>query len=145
MSEPWPDPDDIADWLAALEAGIKLLDEQRAAAQARLDDCRRAVLAPDALVAGSEASKRLCLLMHGGCVEPANIDADEVALVAPLWTPPTDEARRATQLAKNKRDRERGLEEARRRIALAERITGTRYEGVPIEELRPSLKALRSS
>jgi hypothetical protein len=131
-SEPWPDPEDVRDWLASLDEGIRLLEVQLANARAHREVCRQAAETATASP-GEDATRRLCLLMHGVMIEPAALDPEDIPLCERMWTPPTDEQKRERQLAAAKLKRERDLDEQRRRIAAAERITGTRYAGVDIE------------
>lgn len=138
--EQWPDPDDVAEWLTALEAGIVLLDEQRADAIANLAHCRAAVEATRS-APSVEASQRVCLLMNGEVFEPSELPDEAPLSVASTWNPPTKQERQARRLSAEDRARVKSLDEKRRRIALAEKRTGVPFEGLPIEELCPSIKA----
>jgi hypothetical protein len=111
QQEPWPDPVDVSHWLASLDEGIRLTELKLAADRAHLEVCR-AAKETAATAPSEDATRRLCLLMHGVVIEPAAAAAEPDAYPG---------------------------------IAIAERVTGTRYEGVDIEELMPSIKARRAA
>lgn len=148
MHEPWVDDDDVRDWLAGLEAGIALHDEQRRGLVANLDAARAAT---DAVRADPSQENRckLSMLMHGEVIEPdPAIDEAAAAALEKTWPVLSHEEvmqRRQELLQHEEQMRIESLAaasaETQRRIALAEKITGTKYEGLPIEELMPSLKA----
>lgn len=132
--QPWPDPDDVAGWLETLEAGVRLSEEQLAIQRAHLERCRAAADDVASTTASSEASKRLCLLMHGSLVDPSSLDPDEVDEAAPLWTPPTKEQRLERRAAEAKQRAQRAQAEQQRRIALAEQLVRALYGDVRDDE-----------
>lgn len=118
MSEAWPDPDDVATWLASLDERIKILDDERAAVLAHRDECRRAVDRSCDDPSG-DASKRVCLMMHGVLLAPCELEEEDVLLCEPLWTPPTDDEKRDLAIQRNAEIYARTVAEERRRSMLA--------------------------
>ena len=136
--EVWPDGDDVAQWLAALEARVSLLERERADAIEYLAASRRAA---EQMAASPtpENLQQVALLMHGRVlpiVEPAP-PSQTLIEAAARYRPMTAKERLDDEVEAGMARARRDAAEHRRRIALAERHTGVPYEGVSLREILP--------